>query len=405
VHFLDLLLPIICLLLIAILFSPRIRDNLFWRATVTPLASIIGSGFLIVAPLLGGLVGSMTPWAMLLIVALAYLIGGVIRFNIRHAEPLLVKGTATSGQRFVEYLSNLSLFVAYVISVTFYLRLMSAFILRGFETFTEITANALTTAVLLFIGITGWRRGLNALERLEEYSVTVKLAIIIALLFGLGYYDVSSDVWGAIPQPRERPFVEILRLLAGMLLVVQGFETSRYLGHQYSADMRVRTMRFAQWLSGLIYVGFAILIVPLISDLPPGHLDETAIIDLTRKVSLVLPLMLIIAATMSQFSAAVADTLGSGGLLTEMSRKKVSPGLGYLVVCVCAIALVWSTNIFEIVAYASRTFAFYYFAQTILAIQVIMSWPRGLRKWGRLAGLGLLSVVLFLVTLFAIPVS
>ena len=33
--------------IICILFSPKIRKNKFWQATVTPLASIIGSGFLI----------------------------------------------------------------------------------------------------------------------------------------------------------------------------------------------------------------------------------------------------------------------------------------------------------------------------------------------------------------------
>ena len=34
------------------LFLPRVVGSTKWRATVTPLASIIGSGFLILAPLL-----------------------------------------------------------------------------------------------------------------------------------------------------------------------------------------------------------------------------------------------------------------------------------------------------------------------------------------------------------------
>lgn len=194
-HFVDFLLPVIALLFLTALNYRRIRENLFWQATVTPLASIIGSGFLIIAPMLGGIVGNMTPWVMLLIVVFAYLIGGVIRFNIRHVEPLLSNGTMPAGQRFIEHVSNLTLFLAYIISVAFYLRLMSAFVLRGIGEFTATEANALTTAVLLFIGIAGWRRGLKGLELLEEYSVSIKLAIIGTFLLALGFYDTSAGVW------------------------------------------------------------------------------------------------------------------------------------------------------------------------------------------------------------------
>ena len=36
----------------ALLFAPRLTASPIWRATVTPLASIIGSGFLVSLPLL-----------------------------------------------------------------------------------------------------------------------------------------------------------------------------------------------------------------------------------------------------------------------------------------------------------------------------------------------------------------
>jgi len=42
----------------AILFSPRLTASPVWRATVTPLASIIGSGFLVSLPLLAHDLGS-----------------------------------------------------------------------------------------------------------------------------------------------------------------------------------------------------------------------------------------------------------------------------------------------------------------------------------------------------------
>jgi hypothetical protein len=40
-------------------FSPCMAASSRWKATATPLASIIGSGFLVSAPLLGGLVGNL----------------------------------------------------------------------------------------------------------------------------------------------------------------------------------------------------------------------------------------------------------------------------------------------------------------------------------------------------------
>ena len=67
---------------LALFMLARVRNNVFWRATVTPLASIIGSGFLVVAPLLGSVAGSWSVVAMAGIVLVAYAIGGVLRFNI-----------------------------------------------------------------------------------------------------------------------------------------------------------------------------------------------------------------------------------------------------------------------------------------------------------------------------------
>ena len=43
-----------------------------------------------------------------------------------------------------------------------------------------ILAKLLTTLILMFIGVAGAMRGLSALEKLEEYSVTIKLGILDA---------------------------------------------------------------------------------------------------------------------------------------------------------------------------------------------------------------------------------
>ena len=45
-------------------------------------------------------------------------------------------------------------------------------------------------------------------------------------------------------------------MLLGLLITVQGFETSHNLGNAYSQDVRVRTMRHAQWFAAAIYLAF-----------------------------------------------------------------------------------------------------------------------------------------------------
>lgn len=400
----DWLLLILPILLLTIMFRPRIRNSRFWLATVTPLASIIGSGFLVVAPLLGVIVGGQAPWAMLAIVVVAYFIGAVVRFNIRHAEKLLVSADETDILFLSERASNIALSAAYVISVAFYVRLLAAFVLRGFGTSSEFAANAMTTGVLLFIGSVGWWRGLRGLERLEEYSVTIKLAIIAALLLGLGHFDIihgfgNSELAGQLGSRWQTACA-----LGGMLLVTQGFETSRYLGTEYSAEIRIKSMRVAQIIAGCVYLVFAILITPLLHSIDSTLPDETAIIDLAGHASMLLPVMLVVAAMMSQFSAAVADTVGAGGLLEEESGRRISAHIGYPLIALCAIMLVWNAHIFHMVALASRTFAAYYLLQTLVAFQVTLRCPDLSHRKALQLMFGIVMLVLAWVVVFARPV-
>ena len=393
----------IAVVLAAGMLRPRLRNARAWRATVTPLASIIGSGFLVVAPLLGEIAGGWATLAMALVVALAYAIGTIIRFNIRHAEPRLARPRPGRALRLTEDLANLLLSLAYLVSVAFYVRLLSAFALRGVGLDSEIGARWLTTAILGFIGLHGWRRGLRGLERLEEYSVTIKLAIIGALLAGLVGHALTEGYSLAALPPVQDDALGRLRRLAGILLVVQGFETSRYLGGAYSTNLRIRSMRAAQWLSGAIYIGFIALATPLLGHLASGPPNETAIIDLSAYVAAVLPAMLVVAALMSQFSAAVADTLGAGGLLHEESRGRVRPAHGYAVVAASAILLIWTADIFEIIALASRAFAAYYLCQALVALQVNRGLRPGGRRWVRYGWFGGLAAVLGWIVVFAVP--
>ncbi len=394
------LLLAISLAIIVLLFQAKVRHSRDWRATVTPLASIIGSGFLVSAPLLSHAVNGLAAWAMAGIVLIAYAIGEVIRYNIRYAEPCLNQTPASKPLLFVERSSDLVLSIAYVISVAFYLRLLASFVLHALDIDSELLANALTTGVLISIAIIGLWRGLGGLESMEESAVNIKLAIIAALLIGLVLFDISwlSQADNQIIYHPVEDWTHSLQLLAGILLIVQGFETSRYLGATYDAETRIRTMRYAQLLSAAIYMLFIFLSLPLLSEFHAER-DETAIISLSASVAVILPAMLIVAAVMSQFSAAVADTAGSGGLISEFSRRRLSPSVGYVLVILFATVIIWTASIFEIITIASQAFAGYYFLQCIVAL--LASRGRGHRI--QQVGFSMMAVILLLVVLFAIP--
>ncbi len=411
---LDIVLPALATGIVVLLFYGPVRRSRSWHAMVTPLASIIGSGFLVVVPVLGHALGADSIWAILAIVVFAYGVGEALRFNIVHLEPLLASTPDDCRNAHdrapvlprIELLASLALALAYFVSVTFYLRLLSAFVLRGLGWHEAWTANALTTALLVLIGAVGKRRGLSALERLEQYSVSIKLAIIGALLLGwavLAGREIGHQ-GGVLLEPAKAHGWEAARIIAGTFLIVQGFETSRYLGAKYSARRRVRTMRAAQLVSAAIYVAFVGLSLPSLR-LLPDQLDETAIIPVARHVALVLPSMVILAATMSQFSAAVADTVGAGGLLSQCIARHhlLSARDGYVVVAVVGIVLVWSTDVFAIIALASRAFALYYTLQAVGAVVTANQVLTGRKRWFATVSFSAIAIVLTFIVVFAIP--
>lgn len=366
---LNVLLLASCAVVALFLIRSRMAKGDLWHATLTPLSSIIGSGFLIMAPLLASIVGPMAPVAILGIVLLAYAIGHVIRFNIMHVEPRLADGRLYRGTREIEYLGHVVLVVAYVIAVAFYLSLLSSFLLGYLGVNDPDMERGLTTAVIIFIACVGYLKGLGGLERLESISVTIQLGIIASLVTGLAIYGFGfltmRELHLDVPQ---RDVFTQFQMLAGALLVVQGFETSRFLGEKYSPEIRVKSMRNAQLISGIIYVVSVILLMPVVQSMDLVHIRLSQIIDALAPVALILPVMLMIAALTSQFSAAVADMGGGGGLLRESGHGRLSARVGYVSIAVAAVALVWAVDLLEIVALASRAFAAYYFLQTLLAL-------------------------------------
>nr|MDJ0873159.1 hypothetical protein [Gammaproteobacteria bacterium] len=237
------------------------------------------------------------------------------------------------------------------------------------------------------------------------YAMSLQLSIVVALLVGVFVYDfnfIRSDQ-SLVLDVQERDWVTKAFILGGVLLVVQGFETSRFLGEKYSAEMRVRTMRNAQLISGALYIVSVIVLLPVVQHLDLAHVQIAEIVAATGLVAAVLPLMLIVAAIMSQFSAAVADTVGAGSLASESSKGKLSTNKGYLVVSFLAIVLIWAANLLEIISVASRAFATYYMMQCFVAI--IASYYSFDRKTHRLnlARFSALAGILAFIVVFAIP--
>jgi hypothetical protein len=387
-----------------LLLRPGLRASARWRATVTPLASIIGSGFLVVTPLLAAAVGSWAPVAMAGVVAFAYWVGAAMRLVIAEVEPRLESPSPSRTLVDLDRLSRLLLGFAYVVSVAFYVRLMSSFVLRSFID-GERAAQILTTLVLVSIGAIGWWRGLHGLEALEEVAVGIKLAIIAGLVVALVAFDLGDP--GAVVEAYRSAQIpwggwDAVRVLAGMLLVVQGFETSRYLGVYYDAPTRIAAMRRAQLISGFIYLVFVALSVRVFDALPTT-VRETAVLDVAGEITGVLVPLLVIAAVASQLSAAIADTAGGGEMLTGASRATSSAGVGYVAVTGAAIAVVWLADVFAIVSLASRAFAAYYFVATSMALVVLVRERSIPHRAVRIAGFGTLAVLLGLVVVFAVP--
>ena len=383
-----------------ILLYPKLANCQLWRASITPLASIIGSGFLVLGPILNASFGQYAPLIMALLCFIAYAFGTAIRFNIAR---LAVPAAARSKQEeWLEVIASWALAFAYIISVAYYLNLLGAFTVSLTAFDDPFYAKLITSAVFAIILIVGWTRGFHALERMEQISVGIKLSIIGGLLFGLGWFFVEkATVGGLVANPPTVGTWQAFTLTAGLLVTVQGFETSRYLGDDYSAGVRIRSMRLAQWTATAIYMVYILLLSYAFE--PSGlALDETAIIDMMAVIAPILPWLLIAAAISAQFSAAVADTGGSGGLLSELTGKRISQRSGYTILCAAGLCLTWTMSVFEIIGYASRAFALYYAIQACIAAKGAF-----IADKGRLKGLAFatLGVVGFAIAVFGAAVE
>lgn len=384
-----------------LLVSPRMRRSKSWAATVTPLASIIGSGFLVSVPLMASAIGVLAIPAVAGLTLLAYLIGGAIRYNIRHAEPHLDGDSPRRIVRSVETLSHVVLIGAYFISVSYYLVLLAAFGMKLLGLDDPMLNKLIASTIVSGICLTGALWGLHRVEKAEAITVSANLAAIAALLTALlifGLHLPQGFAWEQTPATPHPIDWHSLRFLMGLLIIVQGFETTRFMGQLYDAETRIAAMRRAQIASSLIYLAFFVLTVPLYP-LFTSTTDVAAFIQVVGHVSPWLPFVVAGGAIASQFSAAVADSIGASGLITETTGGALGTRLSYLVIGALALVVIWLTNVVSIVALASRAFALFYAMQAVVASAVA-----GHRKdSARAAWFGGLAALALAVAVLGIP--
>ncbi len=365
-----------------------------WLATVTPLASIIGSGFLICGPLLAREFGGAALLAMSLLLLLAYAVGWVIRFNITHVEAYSDTADLHDPLIWIARVTQVVLAVAYAISVAYYLKLLTEFALKPLDIspyWHWLGGNvAVTLIILMLAGLAFWG-DLRRVEKLAHGTVSLKIGIIAGLLAALACWWIFHAGTTA-PLPPVRLSWRSIPVLLGLLITVQGFETSRYLGHSYGRDMRIRTMRHAQWIAAGIYLAFIGLLTPFLDR--AAHTDGVAgILDIMQFIAPALAIFVLVGALASQLSAAVADSIGSSGLINEVSRRKLSVSAAFGLAGALSIAIVWLTDPMQVVAVSSRAFALFYALQCALALFVSIRAQAG-SIWHRVAFLMIGTVCL-----------
>lgn len=372
-----------------------------WRATVTPLASIIGSGFLICGPLLAREFGSAALGAMAVLLAIAYAAGAVIRFNIVHVESYLARASFNDPVAWLARLTQGVLALAYAVSVAYYLKLLAEFSLKPIAiapALQPLAANTIVTVLIVMMTLLALGGSLRKVEHLAHGTVSLKIGIIAGLLVALALAWGIGGMQAALP-PARLSFASVPMLL-GLLITVQGFETSRYLGHAYPAALRVRTMRHAQWISSAIYLAFIALLTPFLSRAAATQ-GVAGILDIMELIAPALGVFVLIGAVASQLSAAVADSIGSGGLINEVSRRKISVPLAFLLAGGLAIVIVWLTDPFEVVALSSRAFALFYALQCALAL--IVSIRNGVGTAAQRIGFGAIGLICLVAAAVGAP--
>ncbi len=381
-----------------VLYRPKVQESRIYKATVFPLAEIMDVGFIVFSPVIILLFGYGAPLAMLGLCLLAILTGFAISYNINNYEPLV--GKPDPLHRWNSF-ALWALIAASIVNVAYYAQLLMTLVWLPLGDLYSPGLVAATAAVLLgILAIYGFAKGLWALNDLGNRTTAFNLSAIVAVLVAFAAYNVQRLVGGDFDWPHFNAPVndEAFRKLLGLFVLVQGFESSRYIGAYFSADERTKTMRSSQYISSTVYVLFVAFSLILFA-LVKAPANVTAIFEVSKQVSVFLPFLIMAAALGSQFSAIVNDTESRTEILARQTGDRLPRQWTFPLFLVPAILVVLLTDVALVVALASRVFAAYYLLQALIAGR--LAWRA--ERWGWVAlftGIGLAMAV---VAVFGIP--
>ena len=221
-----------------------------------PLAEIMDVGFIVFSPVIILLFGYDAPWAMLGLCLLGILTGFAISYNINNYEPLI--GKPDPLHRWNSF-ALWALIAASVVNVAYYAQLLMTLVWLPLGDLYSPGLVTATAAVLLgILTIYGFAKGLWALNDLGNKTTAFNLSAIVAVLVAFATYNVQRLVGGDFDWPHFNApdNAEAFRKLLGLFVLVQGFESSRYIGAYFSARQRIKTMRSAQYISSTVFVLF-----------------------------------------------------------------------------------------------------------------------------------------------------
>jgi hypothetical protein len=380
-----------------LLYRPKVQESLTYKAIVVPLGEIMDVGFIVFSPIIILLFGYHATWAMAGLCLLAILTGFAVSYNIEHYEPLIGKPDPLHAWNSI---ALWALIAASVVNVGYYAQLLMTLVWLPLDLYSPGLVAATAALLLLALMVYGFAKGLLALNDMGNRTTAFNLSAIGAILVAFATYNVQLLVGGDFQRPDLDPPVdeEAFRKLLGLFVLVQGFESARYLGAYFSARKRVESMRAAQYLSSVVYVLFVALSLVLFTTTAVPN-DVTAIFEVSEQVSVFLPFLIMVAAVGSQLSAIVSDTETRTEMLAQQLGDRVPRRWTFPLFLVPAILVVLLTDVASIVALASRIFAVYFLSQALIAGQ--LAWRA--RRWSWVAFFAGIAAAMAVVAVFGIP--
>lgn len=181
-------------------------------------------------------------------------------------------------------------------------------------------------------------------------------------------------------------------------MLVQGFESSGYIGAYFAAEKRVETMRSAQYISSVVYVLFVAFSLILFATVEAPN-NVTAIFEVSEQVSVFLPFLIMAAALGSQLSAIVNDTETRTEMLAGEVGDRLPRRWTFPLFLVPAIFVALLTEVNSAVALASRVFAAYYLSQALIAGR--LAWRA--KRWAWVTFFTGIALAMAFVAVFGLP--